>query len=209
MKIFIVNVLILALIGCSIKEDNVRSTVTVLDSVAQIDLGYDIKIVIPNVGSKFDTCIHYTHIEVWKKDKIIFRDTTDNEYMFMCNKTYTTVRQLYNSRYEVLIEKFDGPDTDKTLALYLNGDNFESEKILPYFETAVEKVDGKDIYHGVLHTIDGYNNDSCYYNPTLYYQATYEGLMLDTVLTKRKVVEKWGKFYGYEQSDKIILPCKR
>jgi hypothetical protein len=173
----------------------------------EIDLKYDFKIIVPTLGEKFDSCKHYMNFEVWLKNKEIYRDTTQNEYRFLCNKLYTTVRKLAGNRYELLIEMFDGPDIDKSFVLYVRNKKLQGIKLLPFFEDAPEKIDGKMVYHGIRHTIDSYQNDSCFYNPTLYYAITDHGIILDTLVTKRKNSETWGSFYGFEQSDKIILPC--
>jgi hypothetical protein len=176
-------------------------------NIAEIDLKYDFKIIIPTLGGEFDSCKHYINFEVWQKNKEVYKDTTQNEYRFLCNKLYTNVRKLVDNRYELLIEMFDGPDIDKSFVLYIKDGELEDIKLLPFFEDAPEKIDGKMEYHGIMHTIDGYQNDSCFYNPTLYYAITDHGTILDTLVTKRKNSEIWGDFYGFEQSDKIILLC--
>jgi hypothetical protein len=184
-----------------------KSTGTNKENIAEVNLKYDFKIMIPTLGEKFDSCKHYMNFEVWLKNKKIYKDTTQNEYRFLCNKSYTTVRRLVDNRYELLIEMFDGPDIDKSFVLYVKNKKLEGIKLLPFFEDAPEKIDGKMEYHGIMHTIDGYQNDSCFYNPTLYYSITDHGIILDTLVTKRRNSEIWGGFYGFEQSDKIILPC--
>jgi hypothetical protein len=159
------------------------------DGHTEISLGDDIKIIIPTLGEKFDSCKHYTNIEVWKGNEKVYQDTTTNEYKFLCNSSYTKARKLNNDRYEILIEKFDGPDIDKLLAIYLKNDKYESEKLLPFFEDTPEDIDsdGKNEYYGIMNTVDGYGSgDSCYYNPTLYYEVTDNGILLDTPLTKKK-----------------------
>jgi hypothetical protein len=204
------TVIVLLLVFCYVILTSAmknKSNGTNKENLAEIDLKYDFKIMIPTLGEKFDSCEHYMNFEVWLKNKKIYKDTTQNEYRFLCNKSYTTVRRLVDNRYELLIEMFDGPDIDKSYVLYVKNKRLEGIKLLPFFKDALEKIDGKMEYHGIMHTIDGYQNDSCFYNPTLYYSITECGIVLDTLVTKRRNSEIWGGFYGFEQSDKIILPC--
>jgi hypothetical protein len=208
MKSSFIIITVIFFFACNSKTEKKQHLINNGDTT-EIRLEDEIKIIIPTRGEKFDSCRHYTHIELWKGSAKVFQDSTENEYIFLCNSSYPTVRKLNGNRYEILIEKFDGPDINKTLAIYLKDDKYESEKLLPFFESAPEDIEGKKEYHGILNTIEGYrNDDSCYYNPVLYYEISKNGILLDTSVTKRKIKEVWGNFYGYEQSDKIILPCR-
>lgn len=194
-------------LGCKQEKKDTRGTFG-RDSTWEINLGHDIKLVIPTHGEKQDSCRHYTNIELKYGNDRVYQDSTQNEYIFLCNKFYPQARKLRNNRFEILLEEFDGPDIDKTLAIYLKDGKFESAKLLPFFGNAPEEdIDGKKEYHGILNTIEGYSNDSCYYDPMLYYYITEDGIMLDSLVTRQKISDRWGKFYGYERSDKIVLPC--
>lgn len=208
MKTFILMLCLVIVCACSQSEDT--PVVLYSEGMTEIQLSYDIKIKMPTPGKKFDSCKHYSHILISKGNETIFQDTTSNEYKFLCNAFYTKARKLNDNRYEILIEEFDGPDIDKTLALYIKNNRYEKAQILPYFAASPEDIDqdGKKECYGIVQTMDAYGNDSCYYNPTLYYEITDDGILFDSVLTKKKIIEMWGGFYGYLQSDRIILPCK-
>lgn len=209
-SIFQIIIVLICFTACNSKKENSSNVITLKGDISEINLGDEIKIVVPTMGEKLDSCKPYTHIEIWKANKKVYQDTSENEYRFLCNNICTKAIKLNNNRYVVLVQKFDAPDIDKTVAVYLKDDEYESERLLPLLEAKDINNDGEKEYYGILNTIDGYSNgDSCYYNPTLYYKITSEDICLDSILTRKKIKEVWGDFYGYEQSDKIVLPCNR
>ena len=82
-------------------------------------------------------------------------------------------------------------------------------QILPVFGSKPEYINGRNVYSGYLNIADKPCNDcdSGYYNPILYYQVTENGIFLDSTITIMKNTIKWGGFYGFEISDRV-LPCK-
>jgi hypothetical protein len=200
---------LLFFLACSYKGE--VKTVYNINNTFEISIGDNLKIIIPKVKGKFDSCKHYSDFEIWKGNEMIYQDTAMNEYIFLCNSNYSKVRHLKENRSEILIEIFDGPDINKTLVIYLKNGKYECQKLLPYFDSLPHDIDNDGVgeLFGIMYTIEGYGNgDSSYYNPTLYYEVKNDGIELDTVLTKKKIIEVWGGFYGYEQSDKIILPFR-
>jgi len=153
-----------------------------------------------------------SNIEIWKEDTRLYKDTTQTEYRFLCDSAFTKVRQLKDGRFEILLEVFDAPDLDKLFAIYLKGNKYAGKEIFPYFEKPPSNMDddGNLECSGVMDIIDAYENsdDSCYYNPTLYYEITDLGIKLDSALTIKKNKEYWGDFYGFDRTYEIVLPCK-
>ncbi|MBC7381862.1 MAG: hypothetical protein H7296_02580 [Bacteroidia bacterium] len=131
----------------------------------------------------------------------------------MCDSSFTKIKKLKDGSYELVLEMFDGPDYDKLVAIRIKNGKLLGKQILPYFNSPPENMDNDSYleYSGVLHSVETPcgNCDSCYYNPTLYYEITDSGIRLDSLTTVRKNKENWGNFYGYYRSENIALPCKR
>ena len=186
----IIYIVLLSCLACNCKLGD-KSNVFKRDSITLIDIGNDFRIIVPTFYEKFDSCKHYSHFEIWNRnDERIYQDTTLNEYTFLCNNLYTKSRKLKRNKFEILIQKFDEPDIDKTLAIYIKGDKYDSERLLPFFDRAPQIIDGKEELFGIMYTIDSYvNSDSCYYNPILYFKITNKDLQLDSLLTKNRIIE--------------------
>ena len=170
----------------------------------------NVKIVISLDNKAFSDFNTYSNIEIWIDMKKVFRNMTTTEYLFD-NGNWPRARKLRNGEYEILIKMFDAPDFNKLQALYFKDGHLERLKIYPFFDNAPKDVDNDGIkeYSGVMHVSDVYeNSDSCYYNPTLYYKDTEQGIDLDSTLTIKMNKKIWGEFYGFEQSEKL-LPCNK
>lgn len=173
-----------------------------------ISLQKDVNIVIPVIEKDFNDSLTYTHIEIWVDSKLVFKDTTLTEYLFG-DKQWPQSRKLKTGEYEVLIPVFDAPDFNKIKALYFRNDSTTRSIILPYFDDFPKDYnnDGREEYVGVMNITDAYeNNDSCYYNPALYYQMSDWGIKLDSNLTIEMNKKSWGVFLGFYQKN-IALPC--
>jgi hypothetical protein len=173
-----------------------------------ISLQKDVNIVIPVIDKDFNDSLTYTHIEIWIDSKLVFKDTTLTEYIFG-DRQWPQVRKLKTGEYEVLISVFDAPDFNKIRALYFRNDSTTRSTMFPYFNDLPKDYnnDGKKEYVGIMNIADAYeNNDSCYYNPALYYEISEWGIKLDSVLTIEMNKKSWGVFLGFYQKN-IPLPC--
>jgi len=174
-------------------------------------LGGEFKIVIPVAEDKFDSLQTYSGIEIWKEKEVVYADTSATEYFFD-SKTYHRVFKLKNGHELVLISVFDAPDLNKTAGFYFENSRFIKMEVYPDFLSSDcdTDTDGKPEFAGLLNNSESpcSSCDSCFYNPTLYYELTDSGLNLDSSLTRERNTKIWGSFYGFYQTD-IVLPCPR
>lgn len=178
--------------------------------VKEIALMANVKILVPIQEKEFSDSLIYTNIEIWIDSKLVFRDTTLTEYFFEMGRG-PKARKTINDEFEVVLPVFDAPDFNKLWVFYFKDGLLIKKEVLPFFDKDSEDLDrdGKKEYWGIMHVIDAYeNSDSCYYNPTLYYEITDVGIQLDSTLTIEKNSKFWGGFYGFDFSDKV-LPCKQ
>lgn len=135
-----ITIAIVSLIACTSQKEK-HPIISSKENYTEININDTIKILISTQGEKFDICKPYSHIEVWVEEEKIFSDTSENEYLFLCENAYTSARKLNNNRYEILLEKFEAPDINKLLTIYVKDNKFESIKILPFFNSLPEDID--------------------------------------------------------------------
>jgi uncharacterized protein YukJ len=173
----------------------------------EILLDNKVKIIIP-LSQKFSDSLTYSNIEVFIDNVKVFADTTKTEYI-LNDRSYPRARKLRDNRQEILFKILGAPDLNNLIAYYFKNNKLIQSQILPVFGSKSEYIDGKNVYFGYLNITDKPCNDcdSCYYNPILYYQVTDNGIFLDSTITIMKNTNKWGGFYGFEISERV-LPCK-
>jgi hypothetical protein len=170
----------------------------------------DIYLLIPHTKdlSKDST---YTHIKLYKGQKIIFDDTSLTEYI-IDDEFWPFRRKLKDGSIEILIKVFDAPDFDKIHGFYINSDKITSIETFPDFSMELRNSNDQlnSTLSGYMHISEApcENCDSCYYNPKLYYKLGPKGVYLDSLLTEKENEKRWGKFYGFNLTEKVILPCK-
>ncbi len=174
-------------------------------------LGDEFKIVIPVTEDKVDSLLTYSGIEIWKGKKLVYTDTGATEYFFN-SKAYHRVFKLENGNELVLISVFDAPDLNKIAGYYFENSKLIKLEVYPDFLSSDCDTDndGKPEFAGLLNISESpcSSCDSCFYNPTLYYELTESGLDLDSSLTRERNKKIWGSFYGFSQTE-IVLPCPR
>ncbi|MDP1726652.1 MAG: hypothetical protein Q8M15_07700 [Bacteroidota bacterium] len=178
------------------------------ENTIEISLGNNFKIIVSTNGEKFDSCKPYTNVSLMFGNELLFHDT-GYEIKLLCNN-YPKIKNLKNNQYLIFLEIFDAPDINKLLVINIKDGKYIKQQLLPFFDTDPSNLDIDENmeFQGTMNTIEGFGSgDSCYYNPELYYELTDQGIELDTILSKKMITKVWGGFYGYEQSDKIILPC--
>jgi hypothetical protein len=179
-------------------------------NVKEIYLQESVKINVP-FFDHFSDSLTYNHIGIFIGTTQVFFDSTLTEYLFD-NKAFPSARKLKDGSYEILLKVFDAPDFNKTLVMRFKNNILLRKEILPYFESYSQDIDGDGIkeWFGTLHITEPpcNNCDSCYYNPILYYEINEQGTILDSALTVKMNKQKWGVFYGYEQTENIIAHCK-
>ncbi len=188
---------------CNTSKNNVCSET----AIKEFRLEENVKIIV-HFSGKFSDSLTYSRIEIWIGENQVFKDTTSTEYLFD-SKFYPQERKLKNGNYEVLMKVFNAPNYNKIQAFYFKDNQLDNKLLFPLFQEKPIILDGKPEYFGVMNISEPpcYNCDSCFYNPTLYYEKNDLGIVLDTIQTVKINTEKWGGFYGFKLSNKI-LHCK-
>jgi hypothetical protein len=191
----------LILISCNlIKSDPNKTAQTNANTdttLTSIDLGHGFKIT-------FGQAEDYTDFKtkLYKDDALLFNDSITE---FEVKDKYPSLRKIRNG-YEMLLFVNDRPDIDKLLLLKIYNNTVASQAMIPYFEMVPKDVDadGKPELAGIMsyYQMGGENGHKMPYVPILVYEYTDWGITLDTVETKNVNRRVYGKFYGFEYSEK-------
>lgn len=75
---------------------------------------------------------------------------------------------------------------------------------LPHEIMNTRNIQFAGIYN-YLESISSKENSNYYnYNPILFYKISKQGIVLDSLYTKEQNTKIFGKFYGFESSNKLI-----
>lgn len=207
MRQFLVFIYLMVLVGGCGKAhgpSNIRA-------FKKIMLKENVSITIPIIESKFNDSLTFKQIEIWIGNDKVFTDTSHTEYLFDELNNWPKARRLRSGDYEVLMKVLGAPDLNKLSAFYIKDLKIKGKKVFPYFEQTPRDYDndGVEEYSGTLNIAEAYqSNDSCYYNPTLYFKDTDDGLQLDSVLTIKMIRKIWGDFHGLVRTE-LVLPCPK
>lgn len=160
-----------------------------------------------NTEFEKDSC--YKTIIISKLDKLIFQSV--NGKLFIVNDKSRPLLFSVGNTDIILLEFDDRPDKNKVLALSIRNGKVERIDTIPVLDNKPLDIDD-DLFlevYGTKHLVEAYclNCDSGYYNPTLVYKITENGVFLDTANTIKTNKEFWGDFYGFEIQNKV-LPLK-
>lgn len=174
----------------------------------EINLSDSVKITFP-ITKDYNENLTYMNIQIWVLNQKVFEDTTETEYLFD-DKEWPKVIRTSDGSHLLYLKIFDAPDFNKLYQYTISNSKILKTDVLPYFYQPAKEIDGKKISYGILNIAETpcNNCDSCYYNPQLYYQFTENGILLDSTLTIKMNTEKWKGFYGFNQRNDIIRPCK-
>lgn len=171
------------------------------------DYGFKVTVGDEEGFGAFKTFISF---ELSRNGKLIFTDKSNIEYEFG-NKLYPIVMQTGKDSYELLFEINDRPSKNYLKRLFVKEDRVIRTDKLPTFVSKPVDINGDGVMeyagfwdHGQMW---GENNSLTAYNPILYYSVTKNGLKLDSLLTKERNVFIYGKFHGYDFSEKIEVPA--
>lgn len=200
------NLIFLFALGCNVQNIfNIQKPLKY-----EIQLSEKIKIKIPIYEAVFSDSLTYRQVEIWNDSQQVYVDSSMSEYLFD-KKHNPLVFELKNGNHEVLLQKFDAPDFNKTMVFSIkDGKVFNIQELAGFENEPMDfDNDGKIEYCGILNVSDTYiNTDSCFYNPTLYYELTENGIKIDSSLTKFLNEKTWGGFYGFVLIDKVV-PCPK
>jgi hypothetical protein len=168
-----------------------------------IDLDFGFK-AIASDSEDFKTFKTYSHFELLRNNKLLFTDTTV-EYEFG-DKLYPLLLKTGSDSFELLFEVNDRPSKNYLNRIFINQDKVVGQDKLPTFignPVDINK-DGIMAYAGYRdYQVSGVSPDSIAYSPILYYSITKTGLKLDSALTKQQNEMIYGKFFGFEFSERF------
>ncbi len=112
---------------------------------------------------------------------------------------------ITDSKDQILLEVNDRPYSNYILCLTIDNNNISKVDKFPLFLYEPKDFDNDGLleYAGFPLTIEGYTNDSTYYNPIYLIEKGPNGFLIDTTLTKLINVKLYGEFAGLDSSDKV------
>jgi len=137
-------------------------------------------------------------------DKIIYAADTLMEFEFN-EHSWPYYLSISDSKDQLLLEVNDRPYSNYILCLTIDNNTVTSTARFPLLENEPKDFDNDGLieYAGFPMTIEGYTNDSTYYNPIYYIEKGPNGFLLDTTLTRLVNIKLYGEFSGLDSSDKI------
>ena len=151
----------------------------------------------------------FTSLHLKYKEQEVFKC---NNYEFEFKKSnFPKVLTIDSNNYEFLFEVNDRPNKNYLLHIKVNVDS-KKVKIdslpmligLPHEIMNIRNIQFAGIYN-YLESISSKENSNYYnYNPILFYKISKKGIVLDSLFTKEQNAKIFGKFYGFESSNKLI-----
>jgi hypothetical protein len=149
--------------------------------------------------------------------KVIFRDTT-NGFDYDPTLVDSTIQKVYplwvptgNESGELLVVFHSPPSKDLARRFFIRGRRVMKIDTLLTFEGPARDVDGdgKREFCGLQDSGEVWDDTQGRhrraYNPMLYYEVRPTGLVLDSTLTRQKARAQYGKFYGFNYSEKPVI----
>ena len=174
------------------------------EKMTLINLDYGFKIAF-NDSEDLSNFMTYWNTNLYKDNKLIFKDSITE---FEINDKYPSIRKI-GSNYEILLLVNDRPSIDKLMMLKIQDKNVISKKIIPNFNMKPKDIDsdGRLEVVGIMsyYEMSSKNGNMMPYLPILVYEYTDTGITIDSVTTKKINVRVYGKFYGYDYSEKYLF----
>lgn len=145
-----------------------------------------------------------SRLTVNKNDKTIFTADTLMEFEFN-EHLWPDYLKITDSKDQILLEVNDRPFSNYILCLTIDNNGVTKTDKFPLFEHGPMDFDSDGLieFAGFPLTIEGYTNDSTYYNPIYYIEKGPNGFVIDTTLTRLVNIKLYGEFSGLDSSDKV------
>jgi len=147
-----------------------------------------------------------TRVRLFKNGKVIFSDT-DHEITPQ-DKMYPMVLHFVDHD-EILLNFDQRPSKDLVLRLFIREKSVIKTDTLPSFDGGPNDFagDGQPRFNATWdngeQSEDSLGRQLTFYLPILFYKVTHEGLNLDSAMTRIYNKSVYGKFYGFEPSEKL------
>jgi hypothetical protein len=137
-------------------------------------------------------------------DAIIYAVDSLMEFEFK-EHTWPDFLNITDTKDQILLEVNDRPYSNYILCLTIDNNSVIKVDKFPLFEDEPMDFDNDGLleYAGFPLTIEGYTNDSTYYNPIYYIEKGPNGFLIDTTLTRKVNIKLYGEFSGLDASDKV------
>ena len=214
-ELIILTIILTVLISCNQTTTNdvsnnlaTETEEKINEDLKTIKLDYDFII---SIGQEedFEKFKTYSFFQLARNNSIIYIDSSLTEYEFG-DKLFPIVIKSGDNSFELLFEINDRPSKNYLKRLFIKDNKLVGQDKLPTFETIPKDIDdnGTLEYAGYwdYQQIWGKNDNLTSYNPILYYSVTSQGLMLDSLLTKERNENIYGKFYGFSFSENDEQP---
>ena len=214
-ELIILTIILTVLISCNQTPTNdvsnnlaTETEEKINEDLKTIKLDYDF---IVSIGQEenFEKFKTYSFFKLTRNNSIIYIDSSLTEYEFG-DKLFPIVIKSGDNSFELLFEINDRPSKNYLKRLFIEDNKLVGQDKLPTFETIPKDIDnnGTFEYAGYwdYQQIWGENDNLTSYNPILYYSVTSQGLMLDSLLTKERNENIYGKFYGFSFSENDEQP---
>ena len=126
-------------------------------------------------------------LQIFSKGELVYSADSTKEFEFNDSKLWPAIIPLDSGKTQVLLEVNDRPFANYILSLWFKEGKLIKEEQFPLFKYAPRDFDDDGIleYAGFLYTVEGYTNDSSYYNPIFYCEYSRVGICLDTTLMNK------------------------
>jgi len=153
----------------------------------------------------------YNFLEIFQNEKLIYKDESLTEYTIE-DSLYP---KLYKFKYhlELLIEIDGRPNKNEVRCFLIKNQKLEKIDTLPTFLTRPKDLDNdkKLEYAGFWQFGEtwGDKNEVTGYNPIVFYELTENGIVLDSVTTKKVNSNIYGEFKGFYYNEQIEIPNEK
>jgi hypothetical protein len=175
----------------------------------------------PDTAVVRDPCDIKIDFTIRRFGKIIYRDITDG-CAYDPSLVDSAIQKVYplwvptsKDSGELLVLFNNRPSKDLARRFFIKSQQVIKIDTLLTFDGPAHDVDkdGKQEFSGLYDYgevwDDGKGHYFTSYNPKLYYEIRPTGLVLDTALTRRKAIARYGVFRGFEYSDKPGIHVKQ
>jgi hypothetical protein len=138
-------------------------------------------------------------------NKVIYQADSLMEFEFK-EHSWPDYFKISDNKDQLLLEVNDRPNSSYILCLTILDNKIVRTEKFHMFEYDPKDFDNDGLleYAGFPLTIEGYTNDSTYYNPIYYIERGPTGFSIDTTLTEFMNIKLYGEFLGLDSSDKIF-----
>jgi hypothetical protein len=149
-----------------------------------------------------------SHLTILDIDKVVYTADSLMEFEFK-DHLWPDFLKVSDTRDQILLEVNDRPNSNYILCLTVDNDIVVSSDKFHSFDYEPRDFDDDGLleYAGYPYTVEGYTNDSTYYNPIQYVEKGPSGFRIDTALTRIVNIKFYGEFPGLDSKIYRKIPA--